>query len=304
MKTAVLSKNGKYFIILIITVFTLILVWSLLQLQSRENLKPMNGNLLYGFIMPHPPAAIWNVGNINTLRAYKTENAMSYVAKQISLANPDTIILITPHAVFNHEKFSVYTDQNIAGSLEKFGFNNIALSLENDTDFIKQLKNNLKPSGLELNEIPEGSSLDHGSFVPVYFINKAGYKGKYVVLNYSGRSRSDHVEFGKIIRKTIENSDKKYVFIASGDMSHKLSVIAPYGYSSQGKVFDDIIVNAIKTGNYESILQTNQTVVKEAAQCGYNSILVALGIIGLQPAQNEVFSYESPFGVGYIVASL
>ena len=284
MKTTVLSKSSKYFIILIITVFTLILVWSLLQLQNREDLKPMNGNLLYGFIVPHPPLALWQVGNINTLRAYKTVDAMSYVAKQISLAKPDIIILVTPHSVFNPEKFSVYIDKNIAGSLKNFGFNNIKLSLENDTEFIEQLKNNLKPSGMELNPLPQGSPLDHGSFVPVYFINKAGYNGKYVVLNYSGRSRDDHIKFGKIIRKTIENSDKKFVFIASGDMSHKLSVIAPYGYSSQGKVFDDTIVNAIKTGNYESILQTNQTVIEEAAQCGYNSILVALGIVGLQPA--------------------
>ena len=43
---------------------------------------------------------------------------------------------------------------------------------------------------------------------------------------------------------------------------------------------------------------------KLAGECGYRSVLVALGATQDSPRSCEVLSYEAPFGVGYLVAQL
>lgn len=274
----------------------LIGVWAFsLFLKSDYKSEPIGEKLLNVFIMPHPPIIIPEVGKMQTLKAKKTINAVSFITKQVKKAKPDTVIVITPHSTVHPSMFSVFSGKIIKGNLSKFGADNVKLTLKNDTDFIEKF---------ESNKLPEETSLDHGSFVPIYFLQKAGYKGKFVVINYSGLNREKHVRFGKLLRKTIENSSKKFVVIASGDFSHKLSASAPYGYSPNGKIFDKKIVQEIKTGNYEALLNIDEQLLKEATQCGYKSVLIALGVLNMQPAQNKVFSYEAPFGVGYITASL
>ena len=43
--------------------------------------------------------------------------------------------------------------------------------------------------------------------------------------------------------------------------------------------------------------------MEEAAECGYRSILMLLGVFEGLEIETEVLSYEGPFGVGYAVAT-
>jgi aromatic ring-opening dioxygenase LigB subunit len=268
------------------------------------DLKPARGKLMYAFVIPHPPMIVPDVGNIKILKAVKTSIAVSYIAKQIARERPDTVIIVTPHSIMHPTKFNIYRGYDIKGDLSNFGAKDLQLDLINDEEFIQKLKKNIKAKKVELNDLISSIRLDHGSFIPAYFLSKAGYKGKYVIINYSNLSRNKHIEFGKAIRKTIEQSKGKYVFIASGDMSHRLFQDSKNGYSLQGKDFDAQIVKNLEIGNYRDIVEMNLLLVNEAGQCGYNSLLVGLGVVNMMPINNKIFSYEAPFGVGYVVGSL
>jgi len=43
--------------------------------------------------------------------------------------------------------------------------------------------------------------------------------------------------------------------------------------------------------------------VEEASQCGYRSILILLGIMKNMDYAFKNYSYEGPFGVGYLVGN-
>ena len=116
------------------------------------------------------------------------------------------------------------------------------------------------------------------------------------VIGHSGLSRQQHLELGKTIRKTVMESDKKFVFIASGDLIH--------GMDDRERVYDKKMVEKIKTGHYKDILQMDPVFVQKAQQCAYKPLVVGLGVLDGKPLQNRVFSYEAPFGVGYMVGSL
>ncbi|HSW36603.1 MAG TPA: AmmeMemoRadiSam system protein A, partial [Candidatus Limnocylindrales bacterium] len=90
----------------------------------------------------------------------------------------------------------------------------------------------------------------------------------------------------------------------SGDLSHRLIPNAPGGYSPRGAEFDRLLVDYLLKGDVEKILQFDQGLVGEAGECGLRSFVIALGMFADEEFSTDVISYEGPFGVGYLVASL
>ena len=146
--------------------------------------------------------------------------------------------------------------------------------------------------------------LDHGTAVPLYFLLQNGWRGRLVALGYSFLSDDDHLRFGSSIRKAIDDVGRRVAFIASGDLSHRLKPQAPAGYMPGAYVFDDEIVDALRCNAPERIVQIDQNLRKRAGECGYRSMLVAIGATKALPLACDVISYEAPFGVGYLVAQI
>lgn len=256
----------------------------------------MSESLLLTAIVPHPPIIIPEVGGSELKNVDKTVKALEQLSEKITELNPETIVIITPHSVFNPYKFSVYTSETLSGSFERFRAPHVSLEFENDLVFIEGLAG--------VYSIPASTLLDHGSLVPLYYLGKSGYNGKVVVINYTALGKEEHKLFGQYITETAQGLGRKTVLIASGDLSHKLIPGAPAGYDSNAHEFDDLIIESIKSGDYSKIEAITADMRDTAGECGYNSLMVALGAIGSEPQQNEVLSYEAPFGVGYVVGIL
>jgi MEMO1 family protein len=64
------------------------------------------------------------------------------------------------------------------------------------------------------------------------------------------------------------------------------------------------IVNSIAAQNPAGVLDIDCDLKDRAGECGYRSIVIALGAIDDRRPRFKVLSYEGPFGVGYMVADL
>jgi AmmeMemoRadiSam system protein B len=261
-------------------------------------------NTLMTAIYPHPPIMIPEVGKGELPKVEKTINAAKKLSSRIVEANPETIIIVTPHSYLNHRFFNVYVDDVLTGDFSNFGAPEAKVSFENDIEFIHNLAAQSKDIFGGLSQIPPGTPLDHGSAVPLYYLAHAGYKGKIVVINYTVHGAEEHIMFGSLITKTANLLERKTVFVASGDMSHKLLETAPAGYHPDAHYFDETIAEGISNGKYESIINMSPVLRKKAGECAFNSLMVAMGVVNKQPQHNEVIDYEAPFGVGYLVATL
>ena len=146
--------------------------------------------------------------------------------------------------------------------------------------------------------------LDHGTAVPLYFLQRNGWTGRVVALGYSFLSNEDHLRFGSCIGKAINETGRSAGLIASGDLSHRLKPDAPAGYNPTAYIFDNEVVDALRTNSPERIINIDQDLRRSAGECGYRSMLIALGATREQPWACEVIHYEAPFGVGYLVAQL
>lgn len=66
------------------------------------------------------------------------------------------------------------------------------------------------------------------------------------------------------------------VFIASGDLSHKVSKKGPYGFAPEGVAFDKEITEAMATGDFMRILTVSSEVSEKAAE-GVKILMIYTG---------------------------
>jgi len=266
--------------------------------------QAMNGSsIVFAGIAPHPPIMVPEVGGGAAEQVRASIEAMREFTERIIASRAETVILVSPHAPLEPRAFVAYQEERLYGSFANFHAPEAVVEAELDEDTLSAIKSAARARGYEVIGI-NGYDLDHGTAVPLYFLLRNGWRGKVVALGYTFLSNEDHLNFGSCIRDAAEERGKPIAFVASGDLSHRLKPGAPAGFNEEAYLFDEEIVAAISTFAPERIININQDLRKMAGECGYRSMLVALGATqGL--AQNcEVLSYEAPFGVGYLVAQL
>lgn len=141
---------------------------------------------------------------------------------------------------------------------------------------------------------------DWGFEVPLYFL-KTKTKNIKTYLT-SLESPQHHYELGKKIARGLPTG--RQVWIASGDMSHKLKTDGPYGFDPAGPKFDAEFIRLLKKKDIQGILNLDPELVEQAGECGLRSFCMLLGALENTNWQPKVLSYEGPFGVGYLVAQL
>ena len=86
--------------------------------------------------------------------------------------------------------------------------------------------------------------------VPLYFIKKKLPKTKIVVVGLSRLPLITNYQFGMLIKEAIDNTNKKVVFVASGDLSHKLQEYGPYGFVKEGPIYDERIMDVLSNKRF------------------------------------------------------
>jgi AmmeMemoRadiSam system protein A len=267
------------------------------------------GQLMGTYLLPHPPIIVPEVGKGQELDAKKTIKSIKEISKEIGKLKPKTVIISSPHCLRFSDFLYIKGNKTIKGNLQ-FG-SNLSFEFENNVDFIKNLieaanNNNIDCGYLE-NKVLEkynfDESLDHGSLVPLYFISKELKDFNIVSISLADFPLKDMYKFGKILSKTIIKEKGDFVYIASGDLSHKVNNKSHYGYSKHGKIFDDYIIDNLKKKNISKVLNIDTDLVENAAQCGLKSITIMLGTLDKYEYDTFLNSYEAPYGIGYGIMS-
>ncbi len=134
--------------------------------------------------------------------------------------------------------------------------------------------------------------------MPLTFLRARSLVSLSIVGGYS-----EHRRLGELVRSVAERLQRDLLFIASGDLSHRLIRGAPAGYDERGAVFDRRVVELLSEGDFDSLERLDDELVRRAGECGLRSLIALGGFLGTDAARNpQVFSYEGPFGVGYLVA--
>jgi MEMO1 family protein len=262
-----------------------------------------HSSLVFAGIAPHPPIMVPEVGRESCVEVQNSISAMAELTERVIDSGAETVVLISPHAPLEALAFVAYDGPVLSGDFSMFRAPDATVEATLDAELMAEITRAAEQHNLITLRIL-GADLDHGTAVPLYFLQRNGWHGKVVALGYSFLSNEDHLRFGNSVRQAIATLRRPVAFIASGDLSHRLKPGAPAGFNPEAHRFDEAVVDAIRSCQPHRIATIDQDLRRLAGECGYRSMLVALGVIeDAQPAC-EVLSYEGPFGVGYLVAQL
>jgi len=261
-------------------------------------------SVLAAFIVPHPPIILPAVGKGEETRIQTTINSYKQVAQEIKVLDPDLIVITSPHANLHADWFELSHGTNALGNLTRFGVQNAETSVNYDSTFINELIKQASLSNFPVHTSKTiREELDHGTLIPLAFIQAELPNVKIVRIGLSSLPFTDHYRLGQLIARTSDVLQKKIIIVASGDLSHKLTFEGPYGYVKEGPVFDKMATAIMKSGDFIQFLKLDPEFCEKAAECGLRSFIIMAGTLDKKAVSPALLSYEGPFGVGYAVAS-
>lgn len=261
-------------------------------------------SVIAAFAVPHPPLIIPMIGYGDEKKIAATSAAYDRVMERIAELRPDTIVLTSPHSVMYSDYFHISPGKGASGDMERFRAASVKIAARYDEEFVERLTVLAEREGIPAGTLGERDrSLDHATIVPLYFLNKYLSDYKLVRIGLSGLSAIEHYRLGQQIAETADELGRRVVFIASGDLSHKLEEDGPYGFAPEGPEFDRLLTQALAQGDFLSLLGFKSEFADKAAECGLRSFMIMAGALDRKSVTHELLSYEGPFGVGYAVAA-
>lgn len=257
-----------------------------------------------GFMAPHPPLIIPDVGKGEEKKIQRTIDAYQKVAEAVGRLQPETIVLLSPHQIMYADYFHISPGQGARGDFGQFRAARTSMEVAYDTEFVRVLCEKAGASGLPVGTLGERErKLDHGTMVPLYFVNQFWTEYRLVRIGLSGLPLAAHYRLGHCIQTAAQTLGRNTVVIASGDLSHKLKEDGPYGYQEEGPVYDGRIMDVMGRGAFGELLEFSEDFCEKAAECGHRSFTIMAGAFDRTGVEAERLSYEGPFGVGYGVCA-
>lgn len=257
----------------------------------------------FGAITPHPPIMVPAVGRDRVDATRGSVEAMQRVSRSIERYGPDSVVLMSPHAPAAAEAFLIDDSSTFTGSLSDFG-DTRSYAFAGDPHLARAIMECARGMGVEARprsaKPPGAGHLDHGSLVPLHFLEP--FVPKLVIVSLSALSYDVHHLLGMAIRRAAQSRDARVAFIASGDLSHRLTPDAPAGFSPTARHLDAMILGLVEQGLLNSLAQIDPELIEAGGECGLRSIITLGGYCCEDPAPTRVLHYEAPWGVGYLTA--
>lgn len=256
--------------------------------------------ILAAFMVPHPPMIVPAVGRGSEKQIQKTIEAYEQVADEIAALQPETIIITSPHATMYSDYFHISPGRGAKGDFGRFRASQVSFAEEYDRELVSEITDIAHSKGFPAGVMGERDrSLDHGTMVPLYFIRRVYTGGKIVRIGLSGLSLADHYRLGQMIREAVDRTGRRVVFVASGDLSHKLQDYGPYGFAQEGPQYDERIMDVCSRAAFGELFDFDETFCDKAAECGHRSFVIMAGAFDGLSVKATQLSHEDVTGVGY-----
>ncbi|MBO7639097.1 MAG: AmmeMemoRadiSam system protein A [Treponema sp.] len=260
--------------------------------------------VIAAFMVPHPPMIVPAVGRGSEKQVEKTIKAYEKVAEEIAALKPETIIISSPHSVMYSDYFHISPGSKAEGSFAEFRAPEVKFNLEYDEELVKKISTKASDSGFPAGTLGEKKKeLDHGTMVPLWFILKKYRDFKLVRIGLSGFDLLKHYELGMMINDAVNELDRKTVYVASGDLSHKLQDYGPYGFAEEGPVYDKRIMDVCSNARLGDLFDFDESFCEKAAECGHKSFVMMAGALDGMKVEATQYSHEDVTGVGYGICS-
>jgi aromatic ring-opening dioxygenase LigB subunit len=279
--------------------------------------------LVYACVAPHGGEIISELAKDQKSADLFSETriGMIHLANQLKRARPDTIVIASPHNLRLWKQIGIVFSENSSGYLQSDSKRKgrINLCAKCDPKFARELFSRASSDKLPVVGANYGTfegpasdlPMDWGTFIPLwFFLNGKRRNGKKInepkiVIVTPSREipLQQNIQFGKTIAKLADDLKRQRIaFVASADQAHAHRKDGPYGFHMSAKKYDEIAVEAIKTGKLDPLLKLDPGFVEDAKPDSLWQLAILHGILSELPMSSELFSYQVPTYFGMICA--
>jgi aromatic ring-opening dioxygenase LigB subunit len=210
-----------------------------------------------GVIAPHGDLVIAEACDDATRSlATDTQRAMALMAGRVTAANPDALVIATPHNVHISGHMAVLTSSELAGQLEEAAIP-ITLACRVDRELALLSLQAMNDAGVPTVAVSYGgndpaesvSPMDWGVLIPLWHIARALPDLPVVVVAPAREfDAATHVLAGAAITRAAREGKTRIAFIASADQGHGHQADGPYGFHPESAAFDAQVCDIVKRG--------------------------------------------------------
>jgi aromatic ring-opening dioxygenase LigB subunit len=253
--------------------------------------------IVFGAIAPHGDPA-FEEGS-------PTRFAMEELGRRLERADPDVVVVATPHNVHVEGAFAVVTAATIAGPVG-FEAARDELSCTVDRELAATVLEQIRAQGLPAVGVSYGGNdetqaempIDWGTSIPLMFL---GADARPVVVLSPARDRplADHVRAGEALAAACEG--RRAALVASADHGHAHDPDGPYGFHPAAASYDERVVELVRENRLGDLPEL-EAIVQDASADSLWQMVVLHGALGNR-FRSELLSYDRPTYFGMLCAA-
>jgi aromatic ring-opening dioxygenase LigB subunit len=270
-----------------------------------------DAGLVFACIAPHGDLAIPEACRPEQADlAIATQAGMTELGRRFERADPDTVVVLTPHGLHIERHMAVSVAGHAAGSLEEAPA--VSLDLPVDRALATAVVGELADADVPVVGASYGGNdpseavlpLDWGSLIPLWYLVGRRDPSVRVVVIAPARDLAPelHVRAGAAIRQAIESSGRRVALVASADQAHAHLPSGPYGFSQASEAHDQKIVTLLREGRLGALRELDPGLISAAMPDSWWQMLMLYGAIG-DSWRPELISYEAPTYYGMLCAA-
>lgn len=267
--------------------------------------------LVYACIAPHGDEIVPRLAGEDLAPFSPTRKGMRGLASQLSDANPETLVVASPHNLRLRGHIGVVISENSSGRVFHGG-RDLALKAVCDLELATDILEEAEGRGLPVVGANYGTAsgalsnlpMDFGTLIPLsFFLGRGRQKRRIVIVTPSREIElKQNFEFGRVVAEVSERTSKRIAFVASADQAHAHLKSGPYGYSKEAAVYDRAVVEAVKSNNLRSIMKLTPAFVDAAKPDSLWQMTMLAGVLDVRPMKPEFLSYQVPTYYGMLCA--
>jgi aromatic ring-opening dioxygenase LigB subunit len=233
-----------------------------------------------------------------------TRKGMDELARRFESAQPESVIVVTPHGTLVDGHFGVVRSGKVSEHPNQFISPDYLYAGLGEPVLAEACSRALQEDGLPAVGVTFGTTvsgesempIDWGAGIPLWFMRAPAV----VVTPCRALSNDEHVRAGAALARG--TADRRVAFIASADHGHGHTSDGPYGFAPESKKYDDQIVELVRQNRLAELVAWDAGRAVAAKADSFWQLLMLHGAIG-EDFDAELLSYEAPTYFGMLCAS-
>jgi aromatic ring-opening dioxygenase LigB subunit len=233
-----------------------------------------------------------------------TRKGMEELGRRFSAAQPEAVIVLTPHGLHIDDHFAIVRSVSVEGDVSQWSDSGERYEGPGDPELAAACIDALQADGLPALGITFGSTaagastmpLDWGTMIPLWFMRAPAV----VVTPCRARPNDEHVRAGAALARA--TGGRRIALIASADHGHGHTADGPYGFAAESAPYDARIQELVRENRLGELADVDPGWAVAAKADSFWQLLMLHGAIG-DGFEVELLSYEVPTYFGMLTAS-